>query len=159
MNSLTHVDASGAANMVDVNEKLPTTRLATAEGYVYMSASTIEQLVSHQNKKGDVLTTAKIAGIMAAKRCSELIPLCHPLMLSKVDVDIQVEQSEGRIRVESLCKLSGKTGVEMEALTAVSVATLTLFDMCKASDPAMRIEGIKVMTKEGGKTGRWQFPE
>nr|WP_136250004.1 cyclic pyranopterin monophosphate synthase MoaC [Ningiella ruwaisensis] len=159
MSKLTHVDASGAANMVDVNDKNETTRQATAIGFVYMSADTIEDVLAHQNKKGDVLTTAKIAGIMAAKRCSELIPLCHPLMLSKVDVQIEVEQSKGRLKVESLCKLSGKTGVEMEALTAVSVACLTLFDMCKASDPAMRIEGVKVLTKTGGKSGDWTHPD
>lgn len=158
MSKLTHVDASGAANMVDVNDKNVTTRIATARGHIYMSAPTIAQILEHTNKKGDVLTTAKIAGIMGAKRCSDLIPLCHPLMLSKVDVTIDVEADKSRLTVNAMCKLNGKTGVEMEALTAVSVTCLTLFDMCKASDPAMTISDIKVLTKTGGKTGDWQHP-
>ncbi|MFC4700672.1 cyclic pyranopterin monophosphate synthase MoaC [Glaciecola siphonariae] len=158
MSNLTHVDASGSANMVDVNSKAETVRVATAEAFIYMSQATIDEVLAHQNKKGDVLTTAKIAGIMAAKKCSDLIPLCHPLMLSQVDVDIEVQAEQLRLRVTSLCKLSGKTGVEMEALTAVSVAALTLFDMCKASDPNMRIEGMRVLSKSGGKTGDWQHP-
>ena len=159
MSKLTHVDASGSANMVDVNDKSETTRIATAQGHIYMSEDTIKQIVEQTNKKGDVLTTAKIAGIMGAKRCSDLIPLCHPLMLSKVDVTINVDETQSRLTVNALCKLNGKTGVEMEALTAVSVTCLTLFDMCKASDPAMTIEGVKVLTKSGGKTGDWQHPD
>ncbi|MGQ8364389.1 cyclic pyranopterin monophosphate synthase MoaC [Glaciecola sp. 1036] len=158
MTQLTHVNQKGEVNMVDVGDKEQTQRVAVAEGFIYMSGKTIDQLNEQQNKKGDVITTAKIAGIMGAKRCSDLIPLCHPLMLSKVDVDIFVEQSEQRLRIQAMCKLNGKTGVEMEALTAVSVTALTLFDMCKASDPAMRIEGIKVLTKTGGKTGDWKHP-
>ncbi len=159
MNKLTHVDASGSANMVDVNNKNETTRIATARGYIYMSEQTIDQIIEQTNKKGDVLTTAKIAGIMGAKRCSDLIPLCHPLMLSKVDVSIDVEAENLRLVVNAMCKLNGKTGVEMEALTAVSVTCLTLFDMCKASDPAMKISEITVLTKSGGKTGEWQNPD
>jgi len=145
--------------MVDVNNKNETTRIATARGYIYMSEQTIDQIIEQTNKKGDVLTTAKIAGIMGAKRCSDLIPLCHPLMLSKVDVSIDVEAENLRLVVNAMCKLNGKTGVEMEALTAVSVTCLTLFDMCKASDPAMKISEITVLTKSGGKTGEWQNPD
>lgn len=156
MSQLTHVDQSGQANMVDVTDKSVTVRIAEAEGYIYMSEATINEVVSHTNKKGDVITTAKIAGIQAAKRCADLIPLCHPLALSKVDVNFDVQQEQGRIRVTSMCKLTGKTGVEMEALTAVSVACLTLFDMCKAADPEMIIDGIKALTKQGGKTGEWK---
>ena len=158
MNALTHVDQQGNANMVDVSDKSESTRQAIAEGYVYMSAETIQHVIEHTNKKGDVLTTAKIAGIMAAKRCADLIPLCHPLMLSKVDVDFEVQAEQGRIKSTAMCKLTGKTGVEMEALTAVSVATLTLFDMCKASDPALVIDGIKVLNKIGGKSDNWDPP-
>lgn len=156
MSSLTHIDQSGQANMVDVTDKSVTVRTAYAEGYIRMSAATIQEVVTQTNKKGDVITTAKIAGIQAAKKCADLIPLCHPLALSKVDVDFDVQQEHNQIRVQAMCKLTGKTGVEMEALTAVSVATLTLFDMCKAADPAMEIFGIKVLEKTGGKTGHWQ---
>jgi len=159
MNQLTHVDAKGQINMVDVSEKAITTRTAVAQGFIYMSNETLAQVVEHTNKKGDVLTTAKIAGIMAAKKCSDLIPLCHPLALSKVDVDTQVDIDNGRIIIKALCRLNGNTGVEMEALTAVSVTALTLFDMCKASDPAMTISDIQVLEKQGGKTGHWQHSE
>ena len=155
MNQFTHVDAKGQLNMVDVSEKAITTRTAIAQGYVYMSEDTIAQIVEHSNKKGDVLTTAKIAGIQAAKRCADLIPLCHPLALTKVDVDAEVESEHGRVKVQALCRVNGNTGVEMEALTAVSVATLTLFDMCKASDPFMTISDIQVVEKRGGKSGHW----
>ena len=156
MSSLTHVDQSGQANMVDVTDKSNTVRTAIAEGYISMSADTLQQVIEHSNKKGDVITTAKIAGIQAAKKCADLIPLCHPLALSKVDVDFEIQTDKQRIRVQSMCKLTGKTGVEMEALTAVSIATLTLFDMCKAADPSMEIFGIKVKEKTGGKNGHWQ---
>lgn len=156
MTKLTHVDQSGQANMVDVTDKTPTVRTAVAEGYILMSAATIEEVLNHTNKKGDVITTAKIAGIQAAKKCADLIPLCHPLALSKVDVDFEIQPEHNRIRVQAMCKLTGRTGVEMEALTAVSVAALTLFDMCKAADPYMEIQGIKVLEKLGGKTGHWQ---
>lgn len=142
--------------MVDVTDKQTTQRTATAEGYIYLSDAALGAVVSQTNVKGDVLSTARIAGIQAAKQTSSLIPLCHPLALTKVAVDFELEPEQGRIRITSLCKLAGKTGVEMEALTACSVAALTLFDMCKAVDPAMRIEGIRVLTKQGGKTGDWQ---
>lgn len=155
MTKLTHVDQSGQANMVDVTDKTPTVRTAIAEGYILMSAATIEEVLNHTNKKGDVITTAKIAGIQAAKKCADLIPLCHPLALSKIDVDFEIQQEHNRIRIQAMCKLTGKTGVEMEALTAVSIAALTLFDMCKGADPSMEVQGIKVLEKLGGKTGHW----
>ena len=156
MAELSHVNAAGEANMVDVSGKAITTRIAVAEGFVTMQADTLKLIRDGGHHKGDVLSTARIAGIQGAKRCPDLIPLCHPLMLSKVQVEFELQDAEQRIRIEALCKLDGKTGVEMEALTAVSVAALTLFDMCKAVDPEMRIEGIKVLSKEGGKTGRWE---
>lgn len=155
MSVFSHLDANGEASMVDVTDKTESVRVATAEGFLYLSESALAEVVDQTNKKGDVLTTAKIAGIQAAKKCADLIPLCHPLALSKIDVNFAVQPENRRIYVTALCKLTGKTGVEMEALTAVSVACLTLFDMCKAADPAMRIEGIKVTEKQGGKTGHW----
>ncbi|GHF80032.1 cyclic pyranopterin monophosphate synthase MoaC [Thalassotalea marina] len=153
---LSHINAQGDANMVDVTDKQMTSRTATAEGYIKMTAETMSLIQSGDNKKGDVLSVARIAGIQAAKKCSDLIPLCHPLMLTKVGVNFELDTINNHIRVESLCKLTGQTGVEMEALTAVSVACLTLFDMCKAADPGMEIFGIKVLSKQGGKTGHWQ---
>lgn len=155
MSSLTHVDQSGQANMVDVSDKPDSGRAAIAEGYISMSAETIEQVLNVTNKKGDVLVTARLAGIMAAKKCSDLIPLCHALALTKVDLEFDVQPEFNQIRVQALCKVTGKTGVEMEALTAVSVATLTLFDMCKAADPEMCIHSIRVLEKMGGKSGHW----
>ncbi|OUS10149.1 molybdenum cofactor biosynthesis protein C [Gammaproteobacteria bacterium 53_120_T64] len=156
MNELSHINQAGEAAMVDVSGKAITTRIAVAEGYVCMRAETLALIQEGGHAKGDVLAVARIAGIQGAKRCPELIPLCHTLLLSKVQVDFEVQLEHGRIRIVSLCKLDGKTGVEMEALTAVSVAALTLFDMCKAVDPGMTIDGIRVLTKEGGKTGPWQ---
>jgi cyclic pyranopterin phosphate synthase len=152
---LSHVNQKGEANMVDVTEKSMTSRTATAQGFIKMTAHTLSLIAQGDNKKGDVFAVARIAGIQAAKKCSDLIPLCHPLMLSKVQVDFDVDSQNNQIKVTSLCRLTGQTGVEMEALTAVSVACLTLFDMCKAADPAMEIFGIKVLTKEGGKSGQW----
>ena len=156
MTEFSHVNARGEASMVDVSGKKPTVREARAEGYVTMQPATLQAIVEGNHHKGDVFSVARIAGIQAAKQTSQLIPLCHPLMLSKVAVDFDVEPDNSRIRVHSLCRLNGQTGVEMEALTAVSVATLTLFDMCKAVDPEMIIEGIKVLEKSGGKTGHWE---
>lgn len=150
-----HVDQQGKASMVDVSDKALTRRIARAEGYITMSAQAFDMLKNNQHKKGDVLAVARIAGIQAAKKCSDLIPLCHPLMLSKVQVDFELLEPHNSVRIESLCKLSGQTGVEMEALTAVSVAALTLFDMCKAVDPGMQISGIKVLQKSGGQHGHW----
>lgn len=154
--ALTHVNQQGEANMVDVTAKAMTSRSATAVGYIKMTPQTLALINQGDNKKGDVFAVARIAGIQAAKKCSDLIPLCHPLMLTKVKVDFAIDAELSQIKVTSLCKLTGQTGVEMEALTAVSVACLTLFDMCKAADPAMEIFGIKVLTKEGGKSGKWQ---
>ena len=156
MTEFSHVNARGEASMVDVSGKEPTVREARAEGYVTMQPATLQAIVEGNHHKGDVFGVARIAGIQAAKQTSQLIPLCHPLMLSKVAVDFDVDPDNSRIRVHSLCRLTGQTGVEMEALTAVSVATLTLFDMCKAVDPGMIIEGIKVLEKSGGKTGHWE---
>ncbi|OUS25942.1 molybdenum cofactor biosynthesis protein C [Thalassotalea sp. 42_200_T64] len=155
MSDLTHLNAKGEANMVDVSEKAITTRTAWAEGYIQMSAGTLALIASGEHAKGDVFAVARIAGIQAAKKCSDLIPLCHPLMLTKVQVDFELQMDKNRVRIETMCRLAGKTGVEMEALTAASVTALTLFDMCKAVDPAMVISGIKVLEKQGGKSGHW----
>ena len=153
---LTHVNEQGQANMVDVTDKNITVRIATAQGTISMNSETLAAIKDNSNKKGDVIATARIAGIQAAKKCADLIPLCHPLALTKVELNFTIDEQEQQIHVTGMCKLTGKTGVEMEALTAVSVALLTLFDMCKASDPLMEISGIKVMDKQGGKTGHWQ---
>lgn len=153
---LSHLNQQGEANMVDVTEKAMTSRTATAQGFIKMNPTTFELITTGKHKKGDVFAVARIAGIQAAKKCSDLIPLCHPLMLSKVQVDFTLDIDNFAVKVTSLCRLTGQTGVEMEALTAVSVACLTLFDMCKAADPAMEISDIKVLTKAGGKSGQWQ---
>lgn len=154
MTRLTHLDESGAARMVDVSAKPETERSATAEGRIVMSQEALEALSSGGNPKGDAVAAARIAGILAAKRTGELIPLCHPLGLDSMVVDIEIE--ERSIRVQATAKLVGKTGIEMEALTAVSVALLTLYDMGKAIDKAMRIEGIRLLEKVGGKSGHWR---
>jgi cyclic pyranopterin phosphate synthase len=153
MSALTHLGASGEANMVDVSAKDVTERIAIAEGRVVMAAETLELALSGNAKKGDVFATARIAGIMAAKRTHELIPLCHPLALSKVAVELESMADLPGIKVTALAKVTGRTGVEMEALTAVSVACLTIYDMLKAADRAMRIEGIALVEKRGGKSG------
>ncbi len=157
--TLTHLDESGAANMVDVGAKLETERVAVAEGFVKMRAETLALIKSGAAKKGDVIATARIAGIMAAKKTSELIPLCHPLMLTKVAVDIQFDETLPGLRVEAMAKLTGKTGVEMEALTAVSVTCLTIYDMAKAADKAMEIGPIRLLEKSGGKSGHYVHGE
>ncbi len=154
-NTLSHVDASGQANMVDVSDKSVTARQATATANVFMQAHTLALITTGQHAKGDVFSVARIAGIQGAKKCADLIPLCHPLMLSKVSVDFEVDNVECVVKITAVCKLSGQTGVEMEALTAVSVAALTLFDMCTAVDPGMVISDIQVENKQGGKTGEW----
>lgn len=153
--TLTHLDQSGAAAMVDVSAKAATTRLARAGALVQTTPDVIDLIAGALLKKGDVLATARIAGIMAAKKTSELIPLCHPLMLSKVSVDFQLLPAQGQIKIESCCLLSGSTGVEMEALTAASVAALTIYDMCKAVDKAMTISDIRLLEKTGGKSGHY----
>ncbi|PLW77558.1 cyclic pyranopterin monophosphate synthase MoaC [Cohaesibacter celericrescens] len=153
---LTHLDETGAANMVDVSEKAPTTRIAIASGSVEMLPETLQLITSGNAKKGDVLATARIAGIMAAKRTHELIPLCHPLALSKVSVDITVNEKLPGLTVTAMAKLTGQTGVEMEALTAVSIACLTIYDMAKAVDKGMTIRNVRLMEKSGGKSGNWK---
>ncbi|MDI6026072.1 cyclic pyranopterin monophosphate synthase MoaC [Corticibacterium sp. UT-5YL-CI-8] len=151
--ALTHLDARGEAHMVDVGEKAETVRTAIAEGTVTMLPETLALILSGNAKKGDVLATARIAGIMAAKRTHELIPLCHPLLLNKVSVDIEADESLPGLRVTALARVSGRTGVEMEALTAASVTCLTIYDMAKAVDRAMVISGIRLIEKTGGKSG------
>ncbi len=156
---LTHLDETGAASMVDVSQKDVTTRVARAGGSISMKPETLAMILDGTAKKGDVISTARIAGIMAAKKCHELIPLCHPLLISKVSVDFTPDRDNNKIDVISLVKITGQTGVEMEALTAVSVACLTLYDMCKAVDRAMEISDIKVLEKDGGKSGRYVHGE
>lgn len=150
---LTHLSASGEANMVDVGDKPATTREATAEGVIVMSPETLALILAGDAKKGDVLGTARIAGIMAAKRTHELIPLCHPLALSKVSVDLRPDETLPGVVVTATARVTGPTGVEMEALTAVSVACLTVYDMTKAVDRGMRIEGVRLLAKSGGRSG------
>jgi len=154
--ALTHIDSSGEARMVDVSEKPATERTAVAEGRVLMSQATLELIRSGNAKKGDVLGVARIAGIMAAKRTHELIPLCHPLALSKVVLDIALEPELPGCIVRATVKVTGPTGVEMEALTAVSVACLTIYDMIKAVERGVRIEGIHLLEKKGGKSGHYK---
>jgi cyclic pyranopterin phosphate synthase len=151
--SLTHVGADGEAHMVDVGDKADTVRIAIAEGYVRMRPETLDLILKGNAKKGDVLATARLAGIMAAKQTANLIPLCHPLILSKVSVEISADESLPGLRVEAMAKLTGRTGVEMEALTAVSVACLTIYDMAKAADREMEIGGIRLARKSGGRSG------
>ena len=148
---LTHIDASGRATMVDVGHKAVTERVAIARGSVTMQPETLALILEGQMKKGDVLTVAQLAGIMAAKQTSNLIPLCHPLMLNKVDVACVPNEAQSRIDIEALARVSGKTGVEMEALTAVSVAALTIYDMAKAVDRTMQLTNIRLVEKTGGK--------
>ena len=156
---LTHLDKEGNANMVDVGEKADTARIATATGYVSMQPETLQLIAEGSHKKGDVLSISRIAGIQAAKQCSQLIPLCHPLMLNKAQVDLALDQAGNRVNISATCKVTGKTGVEMEALTAVSVAALTVYDMCKAVDKEMIIGGICLLEKEGGKSGHYKRSE
>jgi cyclic pyranopterin monophosphate synthase len=155
MSKLTHLDDNGQARMVDVSAKDVTTRQATARGRIVMTAETLAMITEGRAKKGDVLAAARIAGIMAAKKTHELIPLCHPLLISGVSVDFMPDAKAGSIEVEATVKVEGKTGVEMEALTAVSVACLTIYDMCKSADRAMRIGDIRLVEKSGGKSGHY----
>jgi len=154
--TLTHLGVSGEARMVDVSDKDVTDRVAVAEGQVVMQAETLRLVKDGNAKKGDVLGTARIAGIMAAKKTHDLIPLCHPLALSKVEITLEPDNALPGIHIRATVKVSGKTGVEMEALTAVSVAALTIYDMVKAVDRGMRIEGIHLVEKAGGKSGHYQ---
>ncbi|MGD8326200.1 MAG: cyclic pyranopterin monophosphate synthase MoaC [Sphingomonadales bacterium] len=154
---LSHLDDAGHAHMVDVTDKTATQRLAIAEGYIKMAADTLQLVKEDKTPKGDVLAAARLAGIMAAKKTPDLIPLCHPLLLSSVKVEFELDDALPGIRVKSRVKLSGQTGVEMEALTAVSVATLTLYDMLKAVDKSMVIGGIQLLEKTGGKSGSYKL--
>jgi len=156
MTPLTHFDAAGAAHMVDVSEKPSTARLAVARGLVKMKAETLELVRAGTAAKGDVLGVARLAGIMGAKKCAELIPLCHPLALSKVSLDLTTNAVDNCVEIEATVKTSGQTGVEMEALTAVSVAALTVYDMLKAADKSMEISDIRLVLKDGGKSGRYE---
>jgi cyclic pyranopterin phosphate synthase len=156
VSKLSHIDKKGEARMVDVSDKAATTRTAVAEGFVAMQAETLALLQSGDTPKGDVLATARIAGIMAAKRTHELIPLCHPLNLTKVAVHLEPRPEPPGVRVTAEVKTGGQTGVEMEALTAVSVACLTLYDMLKSVDRAMSFDGIRLLEKSGGRSGDWR---
>lgn len=156
--ALSHLNARGEAHMVDVSEKDVTARTAIAEGFVTMAPETLDMILDGTAPKGDVLATARIAGIMGAKKTADLIPLCHPLALTKVTVDFAPDRETGSLRVEASAKVDGKTGVEMEALTAVTVACLTLYDMCKAVDRGMSFSGIRLIAKTGGRSGTFRAP-
>jgi cyclic pyranopterin monophosphate synthase len=156
---LSHVQANGEAHMVDVSGKAETHREARAQARVRMLPATVQLILDGAHHKGDVFATARIAGIMAAKKTSDLIPLCHPLALTKVEVELRVDEANSCILIQTLCRLKGQTGVEMEALTAASVAALTLYDMCKAVDKGMVIEQIALLSKVGGKSGDYQRQE
>lgn len=158
MPRLTHVNASGQATMVDVSNKAETDRLAIAKAAVQMSAETMKLIAENKVAKGDVLSVARIAGIMAAKKTADLIPLCHPLSLSSVTIEFLLHPDTSTIEIEATAKVRGPTGVEMEALTAASIAALTIYDMCKAADRAMRITDIRLVHKAGGKSGTWIHP-
>jgi len=159
MTKLSHINANGEAQMVDVSDKNDTMREAKACARVAMKAETLDLIVSGTNKKGDVLAVARIAGIQAAKKCSDLIPLCHPLMLSKISVELTPNTQNNCVDIIATAKLNGKTGVEMEALTAASIAALTVYDMCKAVDRFMLIDNVQLLEKKGGKSGHWILPK
>jgi len=155
MNKLTHFNQAGEAHMVDVGEKASTERLAIAEGFITMQPQTLSLIMEGGHKKGDVLGIARIAGIMAAKKTSDLIPLCHPLMLTKISVDLNPLPEQNAVHCQSTVKTTGQTGVEMEAITAVQIALLTVYDMCKAVERGMTIDKIRLKKKSGGKSGTW----
>jgi cyclic pyranopterin phosphate synthase len=155
MSGFSHFDAEGKAVMVDVGAKADTERTATARGEIVMQPATLALIQEGGVKKGDVLSVARLAGIMGAKRTPDLIPLCHPLALSSVKVDLTLQPERNAVEITATCKLTGKTGVEMEALTAVSVAALTVYDMCKAADKGIVIEQVRLRSKTGGKSGDW----
>lgn len=156
MNELTHFNSAGEAHMVDVGDKAVTRRIAIAEGRITMQPQTLRLILKGEAKKGDVLGVARIAGIMAAKKTADLIPLCHPLSLSKVSIDLTPLEEENSIHCRATVQTSGQTGVEMEALTAVQITLLTVYDMCKAVDKGMTMEGIRLLEKSGGKSGHWK---
>ena len=155
MSTFTHIDAEGRVRMVDVTSKKATLRTATAQGVVIMQPGTLKKILEQTVKKGNVLETARIAGIMAAKKTSDLIPMCHPLSLTHISVDFFPETDANAIRIEATVRLIGQTGVEMEALTAITVAALTIYDMCKSYDRAMEISDIYLLEKSGGKSGHY----
>jgi cyclic pyranopterin phosphate synthase len=157
MSELTHIDKDGRASMVDVGDKSSTSREAVAQGSVRMKPATLAAIRDGAVPKGDVLAAARIAGIMAAKRTPELIPLCHTLLLSKVAIDFEIDETGSRVIITGTVRCQGRTGVEMEALTAVSVAALTVYDMAKALEKTMTIGGIRLLTKQGGKSGDWRW--
>lgn len=156
MTGLSHIDAEGRPTMVDVSGKDVTERAATARGEIAMSSGTLAKIAEGGIGKGDVLTVARLAGIMGAKRTASLIPLCHPLALTAIDVSLACNAERGVVEIEATCRLPGRTGVEMEALTAVSVAALTVYDMCKAVERGMRIGNIRLVRKSGGRSGRYE---
>lgn len=156
MNRLTHIGDDGSARMVDVSDKDKTERVAIAQAVISMQPKTLQMVIEGSHKKGDVLAVARIAGIQAAKQCSSLIPLCHPLMLTAIEVELTPDEDRHCILIRSRCKLNDRTGVEMEALTAASVAALTVYDMCKAVDRGMVIESIRLLEKSGGRSGHWK---
>ena len=156
MSKLTRLDNYGNAMMVDVGEKTSTQRVAIAKGEITMAFDTLKLIAEGGHKKGDVLSVARIAGIQAAKNCSQLIPLCHPLMLTSVEVVMNLDSDNSRVIIEATCKVNGPTGVEMEALTAVSVSALTIYDMCKAVDKGMTIGDISLLEKQGGRSGHYK---
>lgn len=159
MAELTHFDGNGQAHMVDVSDKAVTDRIAVAEAHIKMTAQTLDLVTQGTAKKGDVLGVARLAGIMGAKRCAELIPLCHPLPITKVSVDLEPDPSLPGVRITATVKTSGQTGVEMEALTAASTAALTVYDMLKAAEKSMEIGGLRVVLKDGGKSGKYEASE
>lgn len=156
MAELNHFDSTGQAHMVDVSEKALTHRIAVAEGFIYMAIHTLERIIAGTQTKGDVLAVARLAGIMGAKRTADLIPLCHPLALTRVTVELQPLVEKNAVQVQATVETHGRTGVEMEALTAVQVALLTIYDMCKAMDRAMTMGDIRLLEKRGGKSGDWR---
>jgi cyclic pyranopterin phosphate synthase len=156
MSKLTHFNQSGEAHMVDVGEKAITQRTAVTEGYIEMQPETLRLIIEGRHKKGDVLSIARIAGIMASKKTADLIPLCHPLPITHVEINLSTEIDRNRIRCQTTVKTNGQTGVEMEALNATQIALLTIYDMCKAVDRGMVIQSVQLLEKDGGKSGHWQ---
>jgi cyclic pyranopterin phosphate synthase len=158
VSELTHFNTRGEAHMVDVGDKPNTRRIARVEGYITMQPATLTQIEQGNHKKGDVLGIARIAGIMAAKRTADLIPLCHPIPISHITIDLDTEPQHNRIRCQAQVETTGPTGVEIEAFTATQICLLTIYDMCKAVDRGMRIDGLRLLEKAGGKSGHWQSP-
>jgi cyclic pyranopterin phosphate synthase len=156
MSKLTHFNNAGEAHMVDIGEKTNTQRIAITEGFIEMHAETLQLIAQGKHKKGDVLAIARIAGIMASKKTAELIPLCHPLAITHVEVNLTAEIDKNRVNCQTIVKTNGQTGVEMEALNATQIALLTIYDMCKAVDRGMTIQSVRLLEKEGGKSGSWQ---